>query len=230
MAEERMKNETRDNDEVKEAERNAGASDALGDILAVFRLAERYENGAGVEQNYVKAAELYTIVAESEDERFSGDPYDPLWPQCDAEFRLGYLYENGLLPDSSLQKALEWYDRSANSGSADACFKMAELYLEGRAVERDYDGVAKYLCLCVPCYCVDERFFTLAKRLFDEAEQFTPWHVLDVLAECYEKGVGTEVDLAKAKECREKAALLREKQDIEIRERLKRLLFPKNDE
>ena len=42
--------------------------------------------------------------------------------------------------------------------------------------------------------------------------------------ECYEKGIGTEPDREKAGECREKAALLRQKQDVEIKERFRKIL------
>jgi len=201
-----------------------------GNVLAKFHLAKCYENGTGVEQNYLKAAELYMVVSESVDERYSGDPYDPLWPQCDARFKLGFFYENCMLSDSTLQKAIEWYDSAAYCGSVDACFKLAELYMAGCVVEQNYDKVAKYLCLITPPYYTDERFFDIAKKLLNVAEEYVPWGILDALAECYENGFGTEQDRAKGKECREKAAFLRERQELEIKERLKRFLFPESNE
>ena len=141
-----------------------------------------------------------------------------------AQFRIAQFYEQGVGVEQSYAKAAEWYDRAAYCGSVDACCKMAELCIEGRGVEQNYDGAAKYLCLIIASRCIDARFFRLAEKLFCDAEQFAPWGVLDALAECYEKGIGTEPDREKAGECREKAALMRQKQDVEIRERFREIL------
>lgn len=200
-----------------------------GDLLAKFFLGQCYEKGEEVEQDYSKARELYMTVSESQDERYSGDPEDPLWPQCEARFKLGALYENGLLQGSTIQKAIEWYDSAAYCGSDDACFRLAELYLYGYGVEQNYDEVAKYLCLVPNTGYIDERFFAPAKKLLDAQEEFTPWSIVLALAECYENGIGTEVDYAKAKELRERAVVLREKHELKIREALKGLLFSQNE-
>lgn len=60
-----------------------------------------------------------------------------------AQFRLGYLQENGLIlgtPD--LAAAAEWYGRAADNGHAAAQFKRARMYADGIGGARNYEKAA----------------------------------------------------------------------------------------
>lgn len=189
-----------------------------GDVLAKFFLGECYEKGEEIEQDYLKAAELYMEVAECREALLCDDPREPFAPQCDAEYSLGSFYERGVLPDSTMEKAIEWYLRAKKDGSCDAACKMAEFYIEGRYVEKDYQKAAESLWAGNFWYRGD-RFFAVTRRLADVAEETMSGDLLGMLAECYEKGIGTEIDLEKAKECHEKAEALESKLKAETEAR-----------
>ena len=74
----------------------------------------RYDNGYGVEKNYYKAFELYSICA------LAGDPY--------AQFCLAKCYENGRGVIANHQQALEFYTRAANLGHPDAQTYLTNFY------------------------------------------------------------------------------------------------------
>ena len=118
----------------------------LGDYSAMYHLANYYKNGWGTERSHERAAGLYMVVAEYREPLRDLKPGDPLAPQCDAEYNLGVLYEEGLLFDSSMEKAKEWYSRAATDGSPQAFIKMAQFYYDGTVVETDYNLSAKHLC------------------------------------------------------------------------------------
>ena len=193
-----------------------------GDILAKFFLGQCYEKGEEIEQDYLKAAELYMEVAECREELLCDDPREPFAPQCDAEYSLGTFYEKGLLPDSTMEKAIEWYLRAEKDGSDDAACKMAEFYMEGRYVEQDYQKAAASLWAGNFWYRSDS-FFAVTRKLADIAEEVMSADLWGMLAECYEKGIGTEVDHEKAKECHEKEAAARAKTEAETRQWLEKL-------
>lgn len=180
----------------------------LGDIAAKFQLGQYYEHGKGVPQDYVKAAELYMEMSTCREVLITDDLREPLAPQCDAEYAIGTFYENGLLPNSTMGKAIEWYMRAEKDGSVNAACKMAELYMEGYYVEQNYQKAAESLWAGNFWYR-GERFFTLTRKLADTAEEAMSENLWEMLGECYEKGINTEVNNEKAKECYEKAELRR---------------------
>jgi TPR repeat protein len=184
----------------------------LGDVLAKFYLAERYEKGKGVPQDYVKAAELYMEVSQCRDYLVSYDYH----PQSCAEYALGSFYERGLLPDSTMEKAVEWYLRAQNDGSNEADYKLVECFLAGKGVEQNYDMAAEKLYSAhLWSSGWDARSFTFAKML-DEKTETHQLHICKILAECYSKGIGTDKDEEKAHEYHSKAEALDAKLKTEV--------------
>ena len=142
-----------------------------GDVLAQYYLATYYEKGQGVEQNYVKAAELYEKVSGCREPLVFADPFMPLTPQCDVEYILGKFHEKGLLPNSSEEKAREWYLKGVSDGSAAASLEMAQRHFGGRGVEQNDEKAIHYLCKAIYGY--------LSSDLYEKA--------LDLCAELLQK-------------------------------------------
>ena len=192
----------------------------LGDVLAKFYLAQCYENGKGVVQDYIKAAELYIEVSDCENrEKFTHtDPeLSCVYPQYEAEYALGTFYERGLLPDSTMEKAVEWYLRAQNDGSNEADYKLVECYLMGKGVEQNYDMAAEKLYSAHHWSSGhDMRSFKFAKSL-DEKTETHQLHICEILAECYLMGIGTETDNEKAVEYHKRAETLRAELEAEAR-------------
>ena len=208
---------------IKEKSAEDYAKDAeLGDIEAKFELGRCYEHGKGVPQDYIKAAELYIEVAECENrEKFTcSDPDCPcVYPQYEAEYALGCFNEQGLLPDSTMEKAIEWYLRAQNDGSNEADYKLVECYLMGKGVEQNYDMAAEKLYSAHHWSSGwDARSFTFAKML-DEKTETHQLHICKILAECYSKGIGTDKDEEKAHEYHSKAEALEAKLKAETEAR-----------
>ncbi|MBQ8287339.1 MAG: SEL1-like repeat protein [Clostridia bacterium] len=179
----------------------------LGDVLAKYYLAERYEDGKGVVQDYVKAAELYMEVSNCNEILIDHDFYPKSW----SKYAVGSFYERGLLPDSTMEKAVEWYLRAEKEGSNEAAYKLAECYHSGKGVKQNYDMAAEKL------YSAhhwsnghDARSFTLAKALDGKTETHQ-LYICKILAECYLKGIGTDKDEEKAHEYHSKAEALEAK-------------------
>lgn len=76
---------------------------AQGSARALGRLGFRYENGFGVPQNYIAAADLYLRAAEQ------GDPF--------AQSRLGLSYDKGHGVPLDYILAYKWLDLAAARGS-----------------------------------------------------------------------------------------------------------------
>ena len=201
----------RDNGDCEKAAKYMKKAAQMGEILARDSLAEYYEKGIGVQQDYVKAAELYAKVSRS---RKPGVFYGlPKTPHCKAAYALGRLHEEGLLPNSSMDEAVQWYKRSAELGEADACLKLAEIYLEGRRVEQDYLESLHYTLEVYHCNMSFDgaKIFNLCKNLQGKVEGFEGT-ILSMLADCYEMGWGVEKDESKAKEYHDKAHSLQMKE------------------
>ncbi|MCQ2380638.1 MAG: hypothetical protein MJ025_06945 [Victivallaceae bacterium] len=83
------------------------------DPEAMCRLGKLYVvGGSGVEKNVIEAVRLFRLAARGN--------------HREAQYNLGYCYENGLgvRPDDKM--ALFWYMQSADNGDADAQYKVAK--------------------------------------------------------------------------------------------------------
>lgn len=187
----------------KAAELFAEAS-KRGDLLSTYYLAQYYEQGKGVKQDCTKAAELYVKVSECREPLVFADPDMPLAPQCEAEYTIGCFYERGILPNSSMEKAIEWYLRAVEDGSDEACFKMAQLHFEGRGVAKDYEESARYLYNgYYDRRSGNEESLGLSLSLIGKTTYEAS--LLEIIGDCYAMGLGVERNDAKAAEYYEKA-------------------------
>ncbi len=96
-----------------------------------YELSVRYALGSGVEKDEAKAAEWCQKAA-------AGYP--------EAQFEIGYKYYTGnhgvTRPD--YVKAIEWYKKAADSGYAEANYKIGIMYQYGEGVKQDEVKALEY--------------------------------------------------------------------------------------
>jgi len=93
-----------------------------GKAFAQSMLAQKYDDGLGVDQSDQQARELYELAARQGD--------------TTAQFRLGCMYYHGQGVDQSYERAAEYYEPAAKQGQADAQYNLGCLYYNGQGVER----------------------------------------------------------------------------------------------
>lgn len=139
-----------------------------GDSAAQVNLAESYEKGSGVTQDYAAAIDWYrkaayqgNLVAQDalltmylHGEGVPSDNTDALlWFQKlaeqglpDAELFLGFCYHFQKLgianPDYAL--AMSWYKKAADQGYVAAQYRVGVLYYQGRGVPQDFATAASW--------------------------------------------------------------------------------------
>lgn len=134
---------------------------------AMYIIGFVYENGLGdYPKNYKKAEEWYKKMVDKEDKS--------------GYLNLGDLYS--LSDNNQPQKALESYEKAAESGNYEAIYKTASLYFSGKGgITKDYAKAAKYY----------EKYYDNVKK----NESY-----IDNLIEMYNRGGnGIEKDKEKAK-------------------------------
>jgi uncharacterized protein len=102
---------------------------ARGNARALGRLGFRYENGFGVPQNYVAAADLYRQAAEL------GDPF--------AQSRLGLSYDRGHGVPRDLILSYKWLDLAAARASRrerDFYFRLRDAVASKMSLEQVAEG------------------------------------------------------------------------------------------
>ena len=95
-----------------------------GDVLAMFRFGNCYENGWGAAQDNAKAREWYQKAADK--------------GSTDGMYQLGTLYAKGYGVPQDYAKAREWYQKAADKGSTDGMNQLGTLYAKGYGVPQDY--------------------------------------------------------------------------------------------
>jgi hypothetical protein len=93
-----------------------------GKAWAQSRLGDKYRDGAGVDQSYPKAKELYELAASQGD--------------AGAQINLGLLYDRGHGVDQSYEREKEHYEAAAKQGHAKAQYNLGGLYCNGQGVEQ----------------------------------------------------------------------------------------------
>lgn len=87
-------------------------------------------NEAYNRHNFEEAAEMYLYAAELGND--------------EAQFRLGWLYENGYGVEQNYEKSIEWYQKAAELGNAGAFNNLGWLYENGYGVEQSYEKAAEW--------------------------------------------------------------------------------------
>jgi TPR repeat protein len=126
------------------------------------QLGHMYEHGIGCEKDINKAIEWYKKSADSGNARSMyklGMIYilNNELPEAvlefkksaelknkEATFHLGHMYEHGFGCEKNMNKAIEWYTKSADSGDANGMYKLALYY---KKVEFNLGKVVYYLNL-----------------------------------------------------------------------------------
>ena len=91
---------------------------------AEYQLGLLYKGGKGIEQNYIKAFEMFSNAAKQGNE--------------DAEFELGLLYLKGQGVEQNSATAYEIFSRLASQGNTNGVYGLGLMYKEGRGVEQSY--------------------------------------------------------------------------------------------
>jgi TPR repeat protein len=102
-----------------------------GDTLSMVDLALMYQDGRGVERDYVKAREWWEKAAAKD------------WTT--AMTGLGQLYQSGLGVEKDYVKARELYEKAAARGDARAMTRLGQLYAKGDGVPKDYAKAREWL-------------------------------------------------------------------------------------
>jgi TPR repeat protein len=149
-----MDNETR-----KEAFALFQAGAKRGDLNSMIRLGVMYQDGRGVERDFVKAREWWEKAAAKDDWAMIGlgqiyhfglgvekdyakarDLYEKAAARGNdrAMTRLGQIYANGLGVEKDYAKAREWLEKASDKGEGQGIVALAGLYRDGLGVEKDY--------------------------------------------------------------------------------------------
>jgi TPR repeat protein len=161
-------------------------------------------------QDYIKAFELYTLLAEKGD--------------ADAQASLGFMYQNGQECMADEAKALTWYEKAAGQKQPYALFNLGVLYANGTGgVEHDqfrsYEFFLEAATREVPP-AMYETALMLEKGLgciqnyseaafwYEEAAKRGHREAFNNLGVLYKEGHGVEQDHKKAFTCFSRAAEL----------------------
>ena len=117
-----------------EVSKDRAAAEA-GDAQAQFRMALRYDQGAGVRQDYAESVKWLQKAAEQ------GLP--------EAQFNLGSMYASGLGVNEDSTEAVAWYYRAALQGNASAQKNLGAMYGMGQGVAQNHSEAYAWSSIAV---------------------------------------------------------------------------------
>ena len=198
------------------------AADA-GSIAAMLRLGERYRVGRGVEQDYTQAIEWYEKALDEgsadSDTAFNTDYVSTKLVEC--YYLQGENYFTGDGVEQDYAQALEWYQKSADAGNAEAMNRLGDCYFHGRGVEADYAQAMEWYQKAADAGNAEaeERLAEYssqeAETRQDDAQTLEEYRqaaeagdvdAMNHLAYCYRRGESVEQDFAQAAEWYRRAA------------------------
>lgn len=153
----------------------------VGDARRINNYGSLYYDGRIGEQDFNKAVYYYERAAELGD--------------SNAVDNLGYIYYYGRTGKVNYEKAFQWFSKgSAVYGSSTSTYKLGDMFKNGYYVKKDL--IAAY-----NCYLRAEKL----QKIYDgEEHEYVSTDggpMPDIkfrIAECYYKGIGTDVDFDKA--------------------------------
>ena len=94
-----------------------------GDAPSRVTIGDCYYNGAGVGQDFAKAAYWYALAAKQGD--------------ADGQFKLGLCFKNGEGTAQNFRKSIYWLEKAAIAGHPSAQFHMGNFFEYGLGVEKE---------------------------------------------------------------------------------------------
>lgn len=138
---------------------------------------------------------------------------DAMKGQAEAQYQLGYCYENGKGAGSDLDEAVRWYSQSAQQGYAKAEAALGRCYLNGHGVFQDFSEAHRWIKIAVEkgddsaklhlgdCYAGGKgvaQDFSEAAKWYQQSGYSGNAEAQGKLGELFASGNGVEKDLVKA--------------------------------
>lgn len=101
-----------------------------GNMFAQSYLAELYDNGQGVPQDYAEAAKWYRKAADQ--------------GVTSAQYNLAIMYANGKGVPQDYSETVKWYRKAAEQGLTLAQYNLGLMYDNGQGVPQNYTEAAKW--------------------------------------------------------------------------------------
>lgn len=111
--------------------------------------------------------------------RCANDGYAP------AQYNLGFLYNQGIVLEQSIEQSIFWYKKSAEQDFGKACFNLGKMYNVGCGVEQDH---------------------VMAFKFYQKSAQAGFILAYSILGLMYLNGIGTEINDDMAADCFLKSA------------------------
>jgi len=90
---------------------------------AQYELAKKYEEGNGINQDFMAAANWYEQAAKL--------------GHIEAQYELGNICDAGLCDTLNMNDAFNWYQKAAEQGHADAQYRLGGYYIHGYVTTQD---------------------------------------------------------------------------------------------
>jgi hypothetical protein len=120
-------------------------SEAAGSCFGQFVVGACYDFGCGgVAQEYAEAVRLYSLAAAQ--------------GHANAQFNLGYMFENGEGVAQDYAEALRLYSLAAAQGDADAQFNLGLMFENGEGAAQDYAEAVRLYSLAAAQGHADAQF------------------------------------------------------------------------
>ena len=185
-----------------------------GDANAMFNIGAAYYDNDVQSANALAAYEWFVLAEEAGSssasdavQRTAKEIGAPLVQ--DALVELAQMYEKGIDLPQNYSRAIKWYNRAADSGSASAKVQLASMYMNGTGVPKD-DSRAMGLCRSAGVYgyyCLGHMYshgmgvttdFIEASKWYRKGAAAGNAASMLALAQMYWKGQGVELDRAES--------------------------------
>lgn len=110
-----------------------GPACVASDPVNAFEVAQLYNSGISVRQDFALAAACYLVAAEAGNRA--------------AQFNMGAMYDNGRGVKRDVADATLWYRRAAEQGDGRAAYALGLIYQKGGGVPRDRREALKWFVL-----------------------------------------------------------------------------------